>query len=59
MNTALSKAGRVSLVIASITPAACGGSGGPDVDETGFVSIGIMDAPVDNVSAAVFESFIP
>ena len=55
MKTALSKIGRVSLVVASITLAACGGSGGPEVDKTGFVAIGITDAPVDIVSAVVVE----
>lgn len=55
MNSASSKIGRAFLVLASITLAACGSSGGSDIDETGFLAIGITDAPVDDVSAVVVE----
>ena len=55
MNSASSRIGRACLVLASITLAACGSSGGSDIDKTGFLAIGITDAPVDDVSAVVVE----
>lgn len=55
MNCAPGKAGRACLVIASFTLAACGSSGGPDEEKIGLVTIGITDAPVDEVSAVVVE----
>lgn len=47
--------GRACLVIASLSLTACGDSGGSNEDESGFIAIGITDAPVDEVSEVVVE----
>jgi len=56
MNIVTSLTGRAAcLTISFFGLAACGGSGGDDAEKTGFVAIGITDAPVDMVSAVVVE----
>ena len=55
MNASSTLAGRAILVCGLISLAACGGSSGSSGDKTGFVAIGITDAPVDDVSAVVVE----
>jgi hypothetical protein len=50
------KASKTFLVIGFLgLVAGCGGSGGSSGDKTGFVAIGITDAPIDEVSAVVVE----
>jgi hypothetical protein len=50
------RASLVLLVVGSLgLLAGCGGSGGPSGEKTGFVAIGITDAPIDQVSAVVVE----
>lgn len=55
MSVKLKWTGRVGLIIGLIGIASCGGSGGASGEKTGFIGIGITDAPIDSVSAVVVE----
>jgi hypothetical protein len=57
MMKALSRSfSRTSFVLGLLgLVAGCGGSGGSGGEKTGFIAIGITDAPIDEVSAVVVE----
>jgi hypothetical protein len=55
MHAFLRLAGRGILIFSMAGLAACGGSASSGGDKTGFIAIGITDAPVDDVSAVVVE----
>ena len=57
MMTALSRSLSQTLFVLGLVGlvAGCGGSGGSGGEKTGFIAIGITDAPIDEVSAVVVE----